>query len=363
MKQYTVDIAQNMLAMKAAAAAAAAPKPKPSQLRFISPSTSVNPAAVSAGAAAGDLQQPAATSPRNTRPLRTRAVTVQPGLEDVSAAAYERQAAGNEHNYDTHSKRSFFQFSGRGAAEEAAMGRAPGKEEERPAPTAANASVASNSSPSAAAKNATAANAAASGNSRPSRFSNRRKSLNANPELSKLRSQIAAKEYELQRLEKIAKKKSTTAGTTGADVSASNVDLKTVQEAIMELREMKNQYRDLAGVEYEHQTPRKLFSFGKGSGGLSMAIDGSTSSSANQSMSSNNTPFSSSSAIASGQLSESWKRSRTDLPSHWMQPQPLSGFGGDVAMGAPLDRWDRLRVQALMVAVFSVALFLSTAVY
>lgn len=100
---------------------------------------------------------------------------------------------------------------------------------------------------------------------RSSRYS-RNRSSDVNEHASRLRGQIAAKEYELQRLERVARRRSN---------ANSQEAMVLVQHQYQELVELKVRYQDLTGTDYEHvrtrTTPRgtgNASGGGKGNWGL-----------------------------------------------------------------------------------------------
>jgi hypothetical protein len=82
--------------------------------------------------------------------------------------------------------------------------------------------------------------------SRSSRYS-RNRSSDINEHASKLRGQIAAKEYELQRLERVARRRSN---------ANSQEAMVLVQHQYQELVELKVKYQELTGTDYEHVSSR-----------------------------------------------------------------------------------------------------------
>lgn len=129
------------------------------------------------------------------------------------------------------------------------------------------------------------------------RFSSRRKSKAANPKAANLRSQIAAKEYEVQRIEKALKKQASSlvssvnstasaatdsnsfghAGTRGA----SDIDLASYQCLLKELQKLKLEYQEMTGVPYEYSSSKRSSSLsrlrhlGSGSGSTNSNSPGS----------------------------------------------------------------------------------------
>lgn len=253
--------------------------------------------------------------------------TIQPGLDDVSMSSYERQAALNAQEESAVSNSAPSSTSSSGSrmtffrrALSPSSGNANSNNDNG---SDMNAMNTSSMSPDGKKQGWE------SENRRPRRFSTRRKSLNANPEVAKLRSSIAAKKYELDRLEKILKRKgaSLLAGSSGSatngglglpssvtntmsntlpnvnlhnntnsnssgsasgmngnsyssnqegssllkknpSLMAGDVNIQNQQQLLRELESLEQQYLELTGTTYEQQTlVKKVGSFGRFFGG------------------------------------------------------------------------------------------------
>ena len=95
--------------------------------------------------------------------------------------------------------------------------------------------------------------------SKSSRFS-RKKSVVVNPKASQLRAEIACKEYEVQRFERLIRKKSNNQllmNDNYYDTNSADINLLTYQKLLVELNQIKNNYVVITGIPYENTNQRK----------------------------------------------------------------------------------------------------------
>jgi hypothetical protein len=186
---------------------------------------------------------------------RSAAITTQqPGLEDASLSSYNHNTAINTIQEYGSPLKPMSNGSASAAAGPVPLARqrSMGIFRRKHDPPSTTATSSSSTEPSAKAVAAQASRSA----KRYSRFSSHRKSINANPEAAFLRQQIAGKEYELDRIEKMVSKKMPTHAQGSAMVT-----IASQQRLIMELKDLKAQYLTMTGTAYEATVRKRgLFS-------------------------------------------------------------------------------------------------------
>lgn len=252
-------------------------------------------------------------------PVGSGITTTQPGAEEVSV--------GGPPSKDEKSRRHLFRRTFSKATTPSHITAAPGSTDQSAFSKVTGTPMSGRSTPDATTAAAIAVGAGSSESATATkpknRFSSRRKSKTINPQASALRRHIAAKEYEVQRVEKMLKKQGASlAAAEGGTVTvtvpgrASEVDLASYQALLKELQGLKQEYQLMTGLAYEQSS---RLSFGRlrslGSRSNSSGFVTTNIKDANTTITINNEPESSSPTNLSLPFQDPTKSPRTTVAS------------------------------------------------